>query len=125
MSKPSVVVIGGGIAGLAAAYELTGGPSADEAVRVTILEREQTPGGALQTTSFAGRTIDLGADGFLATRREATDLIRDIGRGDELEPIGASGAWIYLHRGLEAIPKGLVLGVPTRFAQVQIGRAHV
>ena len=119
MSKPSVVVIGGGIAGLAAAYELTGGPSVDEAVRVTILEREQTPGGALQTTSFAGRTIDLGADGFLATRREATDLIRDIGRSDELEPIGASGAWIYLHRGLEAIPKGLVLGVPTRFAQVR------
>jgi len=119
MSTPSVVVIGGGIAGLAAAYELTGGATSDSALHLTVLESELRPGGALQTTTFANRTIDLGADGFLATRGEATEFVRGIGRGDDLEPIGASGAWIYLHRGLEAIPKGLVLGVPTRFAQVR------
>lgn len=119
MNTPSVVVIGGGIAGLAAAYELTGGATADSAIYVTVLESETRPGGALQTTSFAGRTIDLGADGFLATRGEATEFVHAIGRGDDLEPIGASGAWIYLRRGLEAIPKGLVLGVPTRFTQVR------
>ena len=119
MSTPSVVVIGGGIAGLAAAYELTGGATPHHDIHVTVLEADLRPGGALQTTEFAGRVIDLGADGFLATRGEATDFVRAIGRGDDLEPIGASGAWIYLRHGLEAIPKGLVLGVPTRFAQVR------
>lgn len=119
MNTPSVVVIGGGIAGLAAAYELTGGATPNNEVHVTVLESAGRPGGALQSADFAGRTIDLGADGFLATRGEATDFVRAIGRGEDLEPIGASGAWLYLRHGLEPIPKGLVLGVPTSFAQVR------
>lgn len=119
MNTPSVVVIGGGMAGLAAAFELTGGTTPRRDIHVTVLESELRPGGALQTVEFAGRTIDLGADGFLATRGEATDLVRDVGRGEDLEPIGASGAWIFLRHGLEPIPKGLVLGVPTRLTQVR------
>lgn len=119
MNTPSVVVIGGGIAGLAAAYELTGGATPNNEIHVTVLERSEQSGGALQSAEFAGRIVDLGADGFLATRGEATDFVRAIGRGDDLEPIGASGAWIYLRHGLEPIPKGLVLGVPTSLAQVR------
>lgn len=119
MNSKSVVVIGAGIAGLAAAFELTGGATPDHNIHVTVLESATRPGGALQVTDLAGQTIDLGADGFLATRGEGVDFVRAVGRGDDLTPIAASGAWIFLGGRLEPIPKGLVLGVPTRFAQVR------
>ena len=126
MTTRSVVVIGGGIAGLSAAFEIT---QANADIHVTLFEAASDVGGALQTEEIDGRIIDLGADGFLATRPEALDLIRDVGCADDLVPIGASGAWIYLRQGLEPLPTGLVLGVPTRWSQIrqlrEIGRAHV
>lgn len=116
MTTQSVVIVGGGIAGLAAAFELT--ESAPE-IHVTVLEASGVVGGALQTSVLDGRTVDLGADGFLATRDEALTLVRDAGWSDDLVPIGASGAWIYLRHGLEVLPTGLVLGVPTRWSQLR------
>ena len=85
MARPSVVVVGGGISGLAAAWELSGaarGPN-DETPRVELIEASDRLGGALATTTFAGRTIDLGADGFLARRPEATALVTELGRPRE------------------------------------------
>jgi len=122
MSRRSVVIVGGGIAGLAAAWEASGGSTPDPDVFVEVVEALPVTGGALQTTEFARHTIDLGADGFLATRSEATDFVRAVGLGDQLRPIGASGAWIYLRDNLEKIPTGLVLGVPTRWAQLRTMR---
>jgi protoporphyrinogen/coproporphyrinogen III oxidase len=115
MSRASVVVVGGGISGLAAAWELTGGESGpnDTMPRVEIIEASDRVGGSLATTTFAERTIDLGADGFLARRPEATQLVRELGLEDELEPINASGASIWLHGARHELPQGLVLGVPT------------
>jgi len=120
MSRRSVVIVGGGIAGLAAAWEASGGSTPDPDVFVEVIESLPSTGGALRTTEFGGQVIDLGADGFLATRSEATDFIREVGLGDQLRPIGASGAWIYLRGNLEKIPTGLVLGVPTRWAQLRM-----
>jgi oxygen-dependent protoporphyrinogen oxidase len=119
MTRRSIVVVGGGIAGLAAAWEATGGTSPRGDVFVEVIEAQPSTGGALQTTTFAGRVIDLGADGFLATRGEAVEFVRDIGFEEHLVPIAASGAWIYLQGRLEKIPTGLVLGVPTNFKQVR------
>ncbi len=115
MSRSSVVVVGGGITGLAAAWELsggTGGPTPDTP-RIEVLEANDRLGGSLATTTFAGRTIDLGADGFLARRPEAITLVTELGLADELQPIAASGAWLWSLGGLHELPKDLVLGVPT------------
>lgn len=120
MSRPSVVVIGGGISGLAAAWDLSGGergPS-PHSPRVEVLEASQRVGGSLATTTFAGRTIDVGPDGFLARRPEATALVRELGWGDRLEAIEASGAWLWLGERLYEIPRGVALGVPTSYASV-------
>jgi oxygen-dependent protoporphyrinogen oxidase len=108
-------VVGGGIAGLAAAWELTGGADGptESTPRVEVIEARERLGGALATAEFAGRTIDLGADGFLARRPEAVALVRELGWADRLEPIAASGASIWLHGALRELPEGLVLGVPT------------
>ena len=115
MNKPSVVIVGGGIAGLAAAWELTGGASgpSDTTPRVELVEASDHFGGTLTTTQFAGRTIDLGPDGFLARRPEAMQLVRELGLEDQLESINASGASIWLHGALDTLPEGLVLGIPT------------
>ncbi len=120
MSRGSVVVIGGGIAGLAAAWELSGGASGPTpgTPRIELLESRERVGGSLATTTFAERTIDLGPDGFLARRPEATALVSELGWADQLEPIGASGASMYLRGALHEIPSGLALGVPTTYESV-------
>ena len=114
MTRPSVVIVGGGISGLSAAWELTGGVDGpdENTPRVEVIEASDHLGGALVTTSFAGRTIDLGADGFLARRPEAVTLVRELGLEDQLEAINASGASIWLNGALDQLPDGLVLGFP-------------
>ena len=113
--RPSVVVVGGGIAGLAAAWELSGGAQGpdEHTARVEVIEQAERLGGALLSVEFAGREIDLGPDGFLARRPEGVTLARELGLGDQLEGIGAVGASIWLKGALEDLPTGLVLGVPT------------
>lgn len=115
MNKLSVVIVGGGIAGLAAAWELSGGASGPNATtpRVELIEASDHFGGTLVTTEFAGRTVDLGPDGFLARRPEAIQLVRELGIEDQLESINASGASIWLRGALDTLPEGLVLGIPT------------
>ncbi len=115
MNRASVVVVGGGISGLAAAWELSGAASGptDDTPRIEVLEANERAGGSLATTSFAGRVIDLGADGFLARRPEAVALVNELGLSDELESIAASGAWLWSLGALRELPKDLVLGVPT------------
>jgi protoporphyrinogen/coproporphyrinogen III oxidase len=118
-SATSVVVVGGGIAGLACAWELTGGAEADpDAPRVTVIESARRLGGPLHSVPFAGRVVDVGPDGFLGRRPEAAALCREAGLGDLLRPIGASGASIYARGRLRPLPADLLLGVPTRWRPV-------
>ncbi len=112
-----VVVVGGGISGLAAAWELTGGAAGPQptAPEVLVLESSDRLGGALRSAHFGGRLIDLGADGFLGRRPEALDLCREVGLADSLVPVGASGAGVWARGQMRPLPAGLALGVPTRF----------
>ena len=121
MSRPSVVIVGGGISALAAAWELTGGAAGPTEVtpRVELIEASERLGGSLATGEFAGRTIDLGADGVLARRPEATTLVHELEWAERLEAIGASGASLWLGGALHDIPAGLALGVPTSSAMVR------
>ena len=126
--RRSVVVVGGGIAGLAAAWELTGGENPDSAApAVTVLEASSRLGGPLHSEIFGGRMVDVGPDAFLGRRPEAAELCREIGLGDQLMPIGASGASVYARGRLRPLPAGLMLGVPTRWWPVArsgvLGRA--
>ncbi len=120
MSRASIVIVGGGVSALAAAWELTGGADGPSELtpRVEVIEASVRCGGSLATTTFSGRTVDLGADGFLARRPEAVSLVRELGLDDQLEAIAESGAWLWSRGQLHELPKGLVLGVPTTLESI-------
>jgi protoporphyrinogen/coproporphyrinogen III oxidase len=112
-----VVVIGGGISGLAAAWDLTGGAPGTNAdtPRVIVLESTDRLGGPLHSVTFGDQVIDVGPDGFLGRRPEALDLCREVGLSDSLVPIAGRGASVWARGRLRPLPDGLALGIPTRF----------
>jgi oxygen-dependent protoporphyrinogen oxidase len=114
-----VIVVGGGISGLAAAWELSrgaeGGPDRASPNDVIVVESTSRLGGALDSVPFGGRIVDTGPDGFLGRRPEALDLCREIGLGDQLVPIAGRGAGVWARGRVRPLPKGLALGIPTRF----------
>src|ERR1700761_1289050 len=107
MSKPHVVIVGGGIAGLAAAYFLR-----DEPVEVTVLEGSPRLGGKLTASEVAGVPVDAGAEALLRRRPEGTDLIADVGLADQLVLPGTTASGIWSYGGLHPLPPRQFMGVP-------------
>ncbi|MEV4184232.1 protoporphyrinogen oxidase [Streptosporangium canum] len=105
-----VVVVGGGIAGLAAAWYLRQG---GEGVRVTVLDGARRVGGKLLATEVAGVSADAGAEAMLARRPEGKDLARMVGLGEELRHPGITQAAVLSRGALRPMPKGHVMGVPS------------
>ncbi|MEU7488453.1 protoporphyrinogen oxidase [Streptomyces sp. NPDC042319] len=102
-----VVVVGGGIAGLAAAHR-----ALDGGARVTVLEASGRLGGKLKAGAVAGVPVDLGAESMLARRPEAVELARAVGLGDRLQPPSTATASLWTRGALRPMPKGHVMGVP-------------
>lgn len=109
--RPKVAIIGGGIAGLAAAYSLA---NADKnRSNITIFESTDVLGGKLQLHEVGGHQLDAGAESVLAARPEALELLRQVGLGSDLIEPSSAQASIWRGGKLRTIPKGLVGGVPT------------
>ncbi|WP_020575749.1 protoporphyrinogen oxidase [Actinopolymorpha alba] len=105
-----IVVIGGGIAGVAAAWFLrqVGGSQ----VEVTILEGSPRLGGKLATVELAGVPVDTGAEAMLNRRPEAVELARAVGLADDLRYAATTSAGLWTRGALRPVPAGTVLGVP-------------
>jgi protoporphyrinogen/coproporphyrinogen III oxidase len=101
-------VVGGGIAGLAAAWEL----SASEGVQVTVHEASDRWGGKVHTSPFAGHPVDEGADAFLLRVPWAVDLARELGLEAEIVHPAERRAYIWSRGDLRPMPAEHVLGVP-------------
>jgi protoporphyrinogen/coproporphyrinogen III oxidase len=106
-TSPHVVVIGGGIAGLAAAFYLR-----DEPVRVTVLEGSPRLGGKLSASDVAGVPMDEGAEALLARRPEGVELIAATGLSADLVPAGVTSSAIYTRGVMRALPRRQFMGVP-------------
>src|SRR5215469_15092881 len=106
-AAPHVAIIGGGIAGLAAAYFLAGEP-----VRVTVFEGSPRLGGKLSASDVAGVPMDEGAEALLARRPEGVDLITAIGLGGDLLPAGVTSSAIYSRGKMRSLPRRQFMGVP-------------
>lgn len=106
-----VVVIGGGISGLAAAYAVR---RALPAVRITIVEESARLGGTLLTGELGGAVVETGADNWLAKVPDATALATTAGLADDLVSPATGQAWVRIGDGLRPLPAGTVRGVPAR-----------
>ncbi|GGS44930.1 protoporphyrinogen oxidase [Streptomyces griseoviridis] len=102
-----VVVVGAGVAGLAAAHRLL-----QRGARVTVLEASDRVGGKLLPGEIAGVRVDLGAESMLARRPEAVGLAREAGLGDRLQPPATATAALWTRGALRPMPKSHVMGVP-------------
>jgi oxygen-dependent protoporphyrinogen oxidase len=103
-------VVGGGVAGLAAAYDLV--RHGDE---VVLHEAGDRLGGKLRTDPFAGTDVDVAPDAFLARRPEAVQLCDELGLRDRFETPAVGSSYVWSRGALRPIPAGQVLGVPTDF----------
>ncbi|KND32751.1 protoporphyrinogen oxidase [Streptomyces acidiscabies] len=102
-----VVVIGAGIAGLAAAHRLL-----ERGARVTVLDAADRVGGKLLPGEIAGVRTDFGAESMLARRPEGIALAREVGLEGRLQPPATATASIWTRGTLRPMPKGHVMGVP-------------
>src|SRR5712671_4109460 len=105
-----VAIVGAGIAGLAAAYELS-----RRRVSFVVLERAPRAGGVIFSEEVDGFTIDGGPDALLIQKPDGIALCQEIGLGDRL--VSTKPPRIaYIQRGgrLHALPAASVLGIPTR-----------
>jgi oxygen-dependent protoporphyrinogen oxidase len=104
---PRVVIVGGGIAGLAAAFFLREAP-----VSVTVLEGSPRLGGKLAVSQVAGIAVDEGAEALLARRPEGTGLIHAAGLAGELAAPATTAARIWSRNRMRPLPRRQVMGVP-------------
>ncbi len=109
-TRPHVAVVGGGVAGLAAALELLDRlPGA----RVSVLEGSDRIGGKLRLETVAGHHVDVGAESVLAVRPEAVDLVRRVGAGADLVTPATTSASVWSRGELHPLPRATLMGVPT------------
>ena len=113
----NVAVIGGGISGLAAAYELSCHiPKAN----ITLFEKTDRPGGILQTEYINDCLVETSADMFLSKPDTAVQLCEELGIGDQLiEPEhDHRRSWIGLEGNIYPIPEGFSVVSPTRLDSI-------
>jgi oxygen-dependent protoporphyrinogen oxidase len=111
--QPHVVVAGGGIAGLAAAFFLREVPC-----RVTVLEGSARLGGKLSVGEIAGVMVDEGAEALLARRPEGIGLVAAAGLEGQLAWPGTTAARIWSRGRMRPLPRRQVLGVPADLAEL-------
>ena len=110
----AVVVVGGGITGLAAAHRLVENGVAD----VLVLEASGAAGGQIRTERHGEYLLEGGPDALVAQKPEGVALCRRLGLGDDLREVQNSGTQIW-HRGrLHRVPDGFLMMAPTRMAPV-------
>lgn len=114
--RPRVVIIGGGISGLATAHYLR--RSLGDALELTVIEGSQRLGGKIATERFGGHLIDCGPDALLVQPPVMVALIDDLGLRDEMVPPAVVGAHIWSRGHLRRIPAGTLFGVPDRVIPV-------
>ena len=109
-----MVIVGAGIAGLAAAYFLR-----DIGAEVIVLEASGRTGGKLTVSELAGVPVDAGAEALLVRRPEGVDLIKAVGLGGDLVYPGTTTASIWTRGQFRSLPRSQFMGVPADFEDLE------
>ena len=114
---PQVVIVGGGISGLSAAYFLEQqARKAGLEISIHLMEQRARLGGVILTEQSGGFLVEGGPDSFLAQKPAAIELCRELGLGDQLLPSNDHRRKTYVWQGgkLKELPDGLMFVVPTK-----------
>lgn len=106
----SYVVIGAGVSGLVAAWELI---RLEPDASITVLEGSPSVGGKVASVEVAGIHVDSGAESMLARRPEALTLIDQLGLGEDVVHPASTQASIFSRGRLHPMPTGTVMGIPS------------
>lgn len=113
-----VIIIGGGIAGLAAAVHLKQGARVhDKQLEVLVLEKDNRIGGKILTEKVGNYLVEAGPDSFLPEKVQTVHLARHLGLEPEMLPSNDEhkGTFIFSGGRLHSLPEGVMLMVPTMF----------
>jgi protoporphyrinogen/coproporphyrinogen III oxidase len=120
-----VVIVGGGIAGLSAAWRLQQLRQESSAhYQITLLESSSQLGGKLRTEHVDGLTIESGPDSFLSYKPAGIQFARELGIEDQIIGTRDSGAGTFILRDgqLEPLPEGITMLVPTKLGPLARSR---
>jgi protoporphyrinogen/coproporphyrinogen III oxidase len=113
--KKKVVIVGGGITGLAAAYYLQKHARENQLpLDVKLVEASHRVGGKMQTYVKDGFVIERGPDSFLERKESAGRLAREVGLGDKLVNNSTGKSYVLVKDKLHPMPGGAVMGIPTQ-----------
>jgi oxygen-dependent protoporphyrinogen oxidase len=115
---PKVIIIGGGVAGLAAAVHLKSGARVhDKQIDVLLLEKSDRIGGKILTERIGDYLVEGGPDSFLPEKVQTVHLARHLGLEQEMLPSNDQfkGTFIFSNGRLHSLPEGVMLMVPTMF----------
>jgi len=111
-----VAIIGGGIAGMAAAFELEKARAAGADVAYTLFEARGKLGGSLASETVNGVVLERGPDSFLSEKPTGAELCRELGLADQLTPSNDANrkTYIVVKNRLVPLPDGLMFLIPTK-----------
>jgi len=115
-------IIGGGIAGLAAAYELEKARAAGEPLEYVLFEAGPRLGGSIASDIVNGAVLEQGPDSFITEKPAAAELCRELGLADALIPSNDADrkTCIVVHNRLVPLPDGLMFLVPTKLVPTML-----
>jgi protoporphyrinogen/coproporphyrinogen III oxidase len=111
-SRPRVVIVGGGISGLATAHFIHS--QLGSGVQLTLLEGGSRLGGKVANQQFSGHVVDTGPDALLVRVPAMAALLDELGLGDQLVAPAGLGAHVWSRGQLRRLPTGTLFGVPDR-----------
>ena len=118
----NIAIIGAGLAGLTAAYELhtlSAEAGAEDDLKVDVYEATDRLGGKLHTVAFEAGPTDMGAEAFLARRQDAVDFFTELGlAGSLVEPSGLRSL-VWVDGETRGLPTGGVMGIPSNSETVK------
>ena len=119
----NIAIIGAGLAGLTAAYELRSMGSTraggEDDLKVDVYEATDRLGGKLHTVAFEAGPTDMGAEAFMARRQDAVDFFTELGlAGSLVEPSGLRSL-VWVDGETRGLPTGGVMGIPSNSETVK------
>ncbi|HEX4577282.1 MAG TPA: protoporphyrinogen oxidase [Edaphobacter sp.] len=110
-----VAIVGGGVAGLAAAYELARLARDGAEVQGVLFEASTRLGGIVETVREGGFVIECGPDAWVSEKPWARELAEELGLGDEVMTSNDAGrkTYVLVDKKLRAMPDGMRMMVPS------------